>query len=195
MSDTILHPIIHGRKLSQFMTQEQANSSRDNFEQASKASMATMATYLEQGYTVIDSWDSEHGDYQVRQMLIYKADDSAVTAQNWRTEMLHNVEVKTTFSKTHDEYFSFLRCSFRSNQFVNIFDHPDISRNTWKIAQERGWTWERLQDALMNGYPVAATLSYDGQWFSLIDIIDAHEYDIISEIIDTMNGAKDDEEE
>lgn len=195
MSDLILYAILHSRQVGQYATHEDVQKAREDFTETAQATLAEMKRLLDAGYTILDSWNDSHSGYNIRQVLLHKPEDATVSAQNWRTEVLTGIEVKSTYSKTEQSSFDYLRCSFRQSKFVNIFDHPDESRNTWKFVKNRGWTWVEFQGAIMNSYPVPCTLTFDGEWFSLIDVIDKHEYDLLCEHIDSMNGANDNDHE
>lgn len=194
MSNLILHPIPHSRQLGQYDTPQQVEQARKDFEEVASTAIDVMKDYLENGYTVLDSWNDSHGGYNIRQFLLHKPDDTTKIVKDMDVVYFNSVEVKSTYSKSHQLNFDYLRCGFGHNKFVNIFDHPDTTRNTWHICENRGWTWENLQDAIMNSYPVTVTLSFDGDWFTLVDIMAKTEYDFMCEVIDTMNGAPDNEE-
>lgn len=170
MSDTILHAVIHSRTASNADNLFIDPSQQGQFEEAHKASMGVLHDYLDKGYQIIDSFDAKSGTWNVRQYLLHLPEDNSQKIEGLMTVSLRDLSVESTFSKSAKQSFDYLKCEFSDNKYVNIFDHPDSERNTWKICLNRGWTWEGIQTAIYKGYPISATLSYDGQWYTLVDI-------------------------
>lgn len=197
MSDLILHAVLHTRKLYSSDFEDNMTISRDQFVKMAQESVTKLQSYLNDGYVIKDAFNGSHDEYEIRHYLLFREDTSPKFSKV-ETVTLYNVEVKTTFSKSQNVSFDYLSCKFGNGKTVNIFDHPDEARNTWKIAENKGWDWQGLQSVLMDGYPVPATVTYDGQFYSLVDIISLQEHNLMGQEIDYKVGfdnAKQDDNE
>lgn len=135
---------------------------------------------LADGYVVLNvsiyTYDSEITE----RWTLHKPDNQqTVDANNLQVRAITQIERKETYSKTARKNFSFWACTLENGEKVNVFDHPDESRNTWKIAESKGWgDWEVLGEGVTETYypPVPCVLSYDGQWYSLVNIMEEHQW-------------------
>lgn len=142
---------------------------------------------LEQGGVVVGHTVYVYDDDVRERWAIRKDEKAAATPlSNVQVRLIQNIEVRETFSKSKQQMFKYLRCMLDDDSdFVNIFDHPDDSRNTFKIITARGWFDDLPDDWLYVGLeidldiPVAVTISNDGEWNSLVDIMEHDKYALI----------------
>lgn len=111
-----------------------------------------------------------------------------------QVRVIVSVEPASTYSKSTQAYFTFWRCELENGEKVNVFDHPDESRNTFQIAKQRGWETylsDLVEGSTYTPYPaIACTVSHDGDWYALVDIIhhDLYETLDIDALQDLMDG-------
>lgn len=112
--------------------------------------------------------------------------DTKPTAQNIQVHSIVDFHRATAHSKSTNSDFDMWRCNFGGNKPVNIFDHPDASRNTFDILRKRGWEEyfkETIQDAQVEPImPISCTLSFDGEWYTLIDIMEYQQHKILVDL-------------
>lgn len=194
MSTTILHAVIHRRKSQDNYLPGAEDPAHKDFMKQAQASIDALGDFINQGYTILDSFDDQHGNLFVRQYLLHKADNSAQSVTQLHSVALQTIEVRSTYSKSYQENFDFMKCGFGIDQYVNIFDHPDPARNTWELCVKRGWSWQSLQAVLLKGLPVPAVLDYDGSWYTLIDIMPAKDHERMMQAIDYIYEDKNEQE-
>lgn len=88
-----------------------------------------------------------------------------------------SIACRQTYSSTAKQHFKFFTCVMENGEKVNVFNHPDESRNTFKIAKEKGWGhWldAKVGENWKTGTHIPVTVSWDGEWYSLVDIIHRH---------------------
>jgi len=144
--------------------------------------IADLDARLNEGYTLFDVYVTSGGITTYRVFTLWKADTSLkkpILTGDLR--LIDSITRKQTFSKSTSQYFDFWKCSYvNGGGFVNIFNHPDTERNTFKILIDAGWQeiFEKLD------YDVAIELetllplvvAHDGEWFKLEGIIKLEEY-------------------
>lgn len=112
--------------------------------------------------------------------------EKSAQPDNVQVRAIVSIEKDITYSKSSEHYFDFWRCVMDNGEKVNIFDHPDDSRNTFKIVCDLGWedwfadTHENSEN--MMHPPVPVTVSFDGKWYALVSIMGFSPYQDISEI-------------
>lgn len=144
---------------------------------------------LSEGAQVIGHTVYTHDD-DVHERWTLRKDETKAAAtplpQNVQVRLIQQIEVRETYSKSKQQMFKYLRCTLDDDSdFVNIFDHPDSERNTFKIITERGWfdlddpEWLYVGREIELVYPVAVTISNDGEWNSLVDIMEHDKYALL----------------
>lgn len=166
-----IHHVIHSRKLNSYeqATAQVQQEERESFSIRAKESQDEFQRLLESGWQILDSFDASH-HLDITRCYVLQFEGKIEPTES-QLHMLYEVEIKSTYSKTHDTNFDYISCKHGLAQLLNIFDHPDPERNTWKICESRGWTWQGLQYAIMHGMPVPVRVSHDGDWWSLVDIM------------------------
>lgn len=138
---------------------------------------------LEAGYTVI-----AHAVYDIAgvtyERWCLKSPNQEQPVQAVQVRAIVSIERDQTYSKSTEQYFDFWRCVLDTGKRVNIFDHPDESRNTFKAAQAKGW-YKPLKDmdqdiAYGQDVPIPCIVSFDGEWYSLVDIIEAENHAVMT---------------
>jgi hypothetical protein len=133
---------------------------------------------LTEGYEIISSAVFDDGKVPT-QRLIFRKDDNAAAAKTVeavKTEVraIVSIECRETYSKSTQQNFKFWTCTMENGEKVNVFNHPDESRNTFKIAENKGWGLLLSMDVgeEKEYFPeIAVTVSHDGEWYSLVNII------------------------
>jgi hypothetical protein len=136
---------------------------------------------LASGGTVIGYTVYTHDDDVWERWAIRKDETKAATPllQNVQVRAITSFECRETYSKSRNQHFKFWTCELDNGEKVNIFDHPDESRNTFKIMKAAGW--ETLEQMIVGetyepNPPIAVTVSHDGEWYSLTGIIKNEHY-------------------
>ena len=170
---------------------------------------AELANLLDNGWEVrhiSPIMDFENHKFHER-WILHKDETKAATPllTNVQVRLIQQIEVRETYSKSKQQMFKYLRCTLDDDSdFVNIFDHPDDARNTFKIIKERGWfdlddpDWLDVGREIDPDLPIAVTISNDGEWNSLVDIMEHDKYDLFCSqlgVFDmTTPGPREDEE-
>lgn len=131
-----------------------------------------------------DGWEVLHVstytyDHEVTERwTLRKPEKSEVTTsqpQNVQVRAIKSIERTSTWSNSAQKNFDFWRCVLDNDEKVNVFDHPDDKRNTFKIVKAQGWesifadTDEDIEYELDDA-PIPVTVTFDGEWFSVVDI-------------------------
>jgi len=107
-----------------------------------------------------------------------------------------SIECCETYSRSTQRNFFFWRCTLESGEKVNIFDHPDKSRNTFQIAQGQGWAEFLIGMDMDIDYemipPVPVTVSHAGEWYSLVGIMARANYTVIAKASEFQDMTPDD---
>jgi DNA polymerase-3 subunit epsilon len=142
--------------------------------------VAELNHLLQAGYEIILSSTDIYDAIAWYEFVLYKADDTQPVATNARWDAITSIEGAETYSKSQGKLFRFWRCQLASGQKVNIFDHPDDARNTFKIVAAVGWE-DTFSDINLFGIaleefytPIPCWVSSDGEWLSLVSIM-SHE--------------------
>lgn len=135
---------------------------------------------LTEGYAIIDTVAFVANGVPYQRMMLRKdenaAPDKAIEPVNTQVRAIVSIECRETYSKSTQQNFNFWTCILDNGEKVNIFDHPDESRNTYKICKKAGWDLLGLSVADVRDYdpPIPCVVSHDGEWYSLVSII--HSY-------------------
>lgn len=145
--------------------------------------------HLADGYVVLNVSTYTYDSEVTERWTLHKPETvAAVDANKLQVRSIKSIERASTFSNSAKTYFDFWRCVLDNDDKVNIFDHPDESRNTFKIVTEQGWgkvfedTDEGIEYELEASIPV--TVTYDGQWYSIVGIQLIWRYMVANDIID-----------
>lgn len=193
MSNVELLFVVHGRQLTNYEKMTGDEQFVEPVAEAQGKSLAKLGALLEAGYIILDSYDSTHLSLVGRQYLLQKP-SAALDTGRLEAVALYNCTVKNTWSKTHNVQFDYIVTNFLGSKAVNIFDHPDATRNTWQICQAKGWDWQGLQTALNDAHGIPAIVSFDGDWYKLIDIMSRDDYDMHLLTLDAIYSQHNDEE-
>ena len=169
---------------SKYPDSDAPNHPNRRMETFNEEMMAEFSQYLDDGYTVIDSFDSQGGVILYRQYMLFKADKptgaAAIAGNVGILQLAHAITKKQTWSKTANQYFEYWRLELANGRFCNVFNHPDMSRNTYKLVQDAGWTdlWElfNLDETYVLDTPIAVVVSEDNEWLKLEQITAFMEY-------------------
>lgn len=134
--------------------------------------------HLSDGYTVLNVSTYAY-DGEVTQRWTLRKDENAAAPQAAATvktdiRAVVSIECRESYSKTARQNFKFFTCVMENGEKVNIFDHPDSSRNTFKIAENAGWFHlSNLEVGDLRNYDPALpiTVTHDGEWYSLVNIM------------------------
>lgn len=139
----------------------------------SKETLAELGDKLNGGYTIVDTFETTNHTTTYRTYTLYKADSNSEAVAG-ELAMVRYVTRKQTFSNSTKQYFDFWKFSLTNERDVNVFDHPDQSRNTFKIAIDAGWEKCLKQSNYDDLYTlptlIAVVVSNDGNWLKLEQI-------------------------
>jgi hypothetical protein len=144
------------------------------------AEQMELDTLLNEGYQVIGS--GVQGMSQA--FTLYKPDGGIQPTakpqpQNTQVLNIESIECRETLSKSTNQYFKFWSCVDKFGAKVNIFDHPDISRNTFNIMKAADWGhWAEMAVGETNELdtPLPMLVSHDGEWASLVSVTPRYAY-------------------
>ena len=136
---------------------------------------------LTDGYEIINTAVFKDNGVPWQRLMLRKDETKAAATPltNVQVRAITSVECRETYSKSTQQYFKFWTCELDSGDKVNVFDHPDASRNTYNIVKAAGFlTWEQMSvgDTFEPNPPMPVTVTYDGEWYSLADIIKHDHY-------------------
>jgi len=149
-----------------------------------KTAIDELDSYFKDEYRIIDTFESSTQTTTYRTYVLYKDDKPPTAAANAGNagilQLAHAITKKQTWSKTANQYFEYWKLELANGRFVNVFNHPDMSRNTYKLVQDAGWTdlWElfNLDDTYVLDTPIAVVVSDDKEWLKLEQITAFMEY-------------------
>lgn len=154
---------------------------------------------ISEGFEIIDTVAYQHDGEPIQRFTLRKPDAVAtVDANQLQVRSIVSFERTSTFSKSAKRHFDFWRCVLDSGDKVNIFDHPDDERNTFKIAIKQGWkdifadTDEDIE--YEPKVPIPVTVMFDGDWFALVDVQSIGRYMLASRIMDVSEILNDEGE-
>lgn len=144
-----------------------------------KEAIEELDRYFHDEYRIVDTYESTNKTTTYRTYVLYKSEAApiaatAAAANAGAIDLAFKITKKQTYSKSTKQYFDYWRLDITDGRMVNVFNHPDDSRNTYKIVQKAGWgdLWEQLADEctylMVNPLPVTVTL--DGEWLRLEQI-------------------------
>ena len=91
------------------------------------------------------------------------------------------VERDNFYSKTSGDYRSMWRCTTKEGYQVNIFDHADPLRNTFKLFEDANYdgylkTMAVGQIDLWETYPIAVELRINGDFWNVVSVAKRPDY-------------------
>lgn len=138
-----------------------------------------LAERLHDGYAILDKYDTTNRQTTYRAYVLYKPDNAPKPASG-NLAMAHFITRLQTCSKSTEQHFDYWKLELTNGRTVNIFDHPDSERNTFKIAILEGWEipFKRLDYNSTHGLEVniACVVSDDGNWLKLEQIMPYSDY-------------------
>jgi hypothetical protein len=149
--------------------------------------------YLTDGYAIIDTFTSENRTTTYRTYVLHKAEITPKRENFWaEINLATNIEKCETFSKSTNQTFNFWRLGLIGGDKVNVFNHPDSERNTFKLAQIAGWgdLWDEIELGVKYWLksPIPVSTVKDGEWFKLTQIYPFVEWSTVSEWILTPDN-------
>lgn len=130
------------------------------------------------GYEIINTVAFFDGDVPYQRLMLRKDENAAAIQQAApvKTEVraIVSIECRETYSQTAQQDFKFFTCVMDNGEKVNVFDHPDKSRNTFEIAENAGWHHlQNLEVGDIRHYSPAipVVIGHDGVWYSLVNIM------------------------
>jgi len=149
--------------------------------------LAELAAKLAEGFTVLDKYDTTNRQTTYRAYVLHKFDEKPLKVENVWAEinLASNIEKCETFSKSTNQTFNFWRLGLIGGDKVNVFNHPDNTRNTFKLAEIAGWSdkWQELEIGrkfwLKN--PIPLCVVKEGEWLKLTQIYPYLEWSTVSE--------------
>lgn len=135
--------------------------------------LAELSEKLADGYIILDKYKTTNRHTTYRTFVLHKADDAPKPARG-NLAMAHYITRVQTYSKSINQHFDYWKLELTNGKAVNVFDHPDGERNTFKIAVLEGWetAFKRLDYDATHGLEIniAVVVSNDGNWLKLEQI-------------------------
>lgn len=160
--------------------------------------IAELDKCLNDGYTVIDMYDSSHGTVTYRTYILRKADNApGATGATGSMKLALAITRKQTYSKSTQQNFDFWKLDLNDGKMVNVFNHPDTSRNTYQLVTDAAWgdLWELFQvgETYVLDNPLPVMVANDGDWLKLTGIINFVDFSDVSQFTYVQNASDNEE--